>query len=78
MNLGVEHDPGWALNLEAEPAAVIDLGGRRIPVHARRAHGAEAGELWSRWVKLQPSARAFRDLAGREIPLFVLTRRPLS
>jgi deazaflavin-dependent oxidoreductase (nitroreductase family) len=74
MALGMTRDPAWALNLEANPDATIALGGQTIAVRARRAAGEEAAQLWRRWVRLQPSAEAFRDLAGREIPLFVLTR----
>jgi deazaflavin-dependent oxidoreductase (nitroreductase family) len=73
MNLGVQRDPSWALNLEANPEAKIEIGGRAIAVHARRAIGAEAESLWERWLEVQPSAAAFRSLAAREIPLFVLT-----
>jgi deazaflavin-dependent oxidoreductase (nitroreductase family) len=78
MNLGVARDPAWALNLDAEPAATIEVRGEQIPVVARRARGDEAERLWRRWAELQPSAPAFRELAGREIPLFVLTRRDPS
>jgi deazaflavin-dependent oxidoreductase (nitroreductase family) len=74
MNLGVARDPAWALNLEARPEATIELRGERVPVLADRARGGEAERLWGRWVELQPSASAFRELAGREIPLFVLRR----
>jgi deazaflavin-dependent oxidoreductase (nitroreductase family) len=75
MNLGMTRNPGWALNLQAHPAATIDIDGKRIPVTARQATGTEAAELWRRWLELQPSARSFRELAGREIPLFVLAWR---
>jgi deazaflavin-dependent oxidoreductase (nitroreductase family) len=75
MNLGIERPPGWALNLDSNPEATIDLAGHRIPVKARRAHGEEAEGLWRRWLELQPSAAVFRELAGRDIPVFVLTRR---
>lgn len=75
MNLGVPRDPSWALNLEANPAATIEIGGAAIPVLSRGAEGEEASRLWRRWLELQPSAGAYRELAGREIPLFVLTRR---
>ena len=75
MNLGSERPPAWALNLETNPEATIVLGGTTIPVTARRAHGEDAERLWRRWLEVQPSARAMKEISGREIPLFVLTRR---
>lgn len=72
MNLGGEHDPAWALNLQADPHATVELAGRRFGVVARRVSGAERERAWARWLELQPSAEAFHALAGREIPLFVL------
>jgi deazaflavin-dependent oxidoreductase (nitroreductase family) len=78
MNLGLDRDPAWALNLSAEPNGIIHIDGKEVPITARRAAGAEAQGLWRRWVELQPSAEAFQDLADREIPLFVLTGREVS
>jgi deazaflavin-dependent oxidoreductase (nitroreductase family) len=75
MNLGVTHHPAWALNLQANPTATIDISGQHIRVTARQAADDEADKLWQRWLELQPSADAFRELAGRDIPLFVLARR---
>jgi F420H(2)-dependent quinone reductase len=75
MNLGIARNPAWALNLEANPKATIELRGEAIPVLARRASGEEAQQLWQRWVELQPSAHAFKQLSGRDIPLFVLSRQ---
>ena len=75
MNLGDERTPAWALNLEANPGCQIEIAGQRIAAFARRAQGDEAVRLWRRWVELQPSAAPLRELAGREIPLFVLSRR---
>jgi deazaflavin-dependent oxidoreductase (nitroreductase family) len=75
MALGSSSNPAWALNLESDPSATIGVGGHTIDVTARRASGEEADRLWRRWVELQPSAAAMRELSGREIPLFVLSRR---
>jgi deazaflavin-dependent oxidoreductase (nitroreductase family) len=75
MNLGKSSHPAWALNLMANPQATIAIAGESVEVVARKAEGEERERLWRRWVELQPSADAFEDLAGREIPLFVLSRR---
>lgn len=75
MNLGMTRNPSWALNLDADPRAAIDVAGRKIEVIATPAKGSRRDELWSRWVSLQPSAVAFEELAGREIPLFTLQPR---
>ena len=75
MNLGKSSHPAWALNLIANPQATIAIAGETVDVTARQAEGEERERLWRRWVELQPSAEAFEDLAGREIPLFVLSRR---
>jgi deazaflavin-dependent oxidoreductase (nitroreductase family) len=77
MNLGLSRHPAWALNLDANPEAIIDISGQKIAVTARRATDDEAARLWRRWLDLQPSAESFRELAGRDIPLFVLTRPDL-
>lgn len=66
--------PAWSLNLDANPRAQIELGGQAIDVTARRTVGPEHESLWRRWLDVQPSAAAFRDLAGREIPIYVLSR----
>jgi len=72
-NLGSERDPAWALNLEANPDALVVIGGERLHMTARRAKGAERERLWGRWVELQgDAARATQAIAGREVPVFVL------
>jgi deazaflavin-dependent oxidoreductase (nitroreductase family) len=73
MNLGRTNQPAWALNLEAHPDAQVTVGGQTIDITAQLAAGDRRERLWQRWLDLQPSAEAFRQLAEREIPLFVLT-----
>jgi deazaflavin-dependent oxidoreductase (nitroreductase family) len=75
MNLGAPRDPAWALNLTAEPRAQLTVAGRTIEVVARRVSGEEHARLWRRWVEVQPSSEPLRRRAGREIPIFVLSRR---
>lgn len=40
-------DPAWWLNLQADPAATVDLVGGSRPVTAYRATGAERERLWA-------------------------------
>jgi deazaflavin-dependent oxidoreductase (nitroreductase family) len=75
MNLGRTGQPAWALNLIADPRARIVIQGQPVDVVARLTEGEERQRLWERWLALQPSADAFMRISGREIPLFVLTRR---
>lgn len=72
MNLGRTNQPAWALNLIADPRAVITVRNMRIDVKARLTSDEERERLWNRWLELQPSAATFADLAERNIPLFVL------
>jgi F420H(2)-dependent quinone reductase len=71
-NLGSTRDPAWCLNLEAEPNAWIDVDGKRLPVRSRRAAGQEAERLWAAYARRLPAVEPFREIAGREIPIFVL------
>lgn len=76
MNLGGDRNPAWSLNLSADPNAWVELGGERFAVRARRAEGEERDALWRRWLELQPSAATLAELAGRQVPIFVLEPRP--
>jgi deazaflavin-dependent oxidoreductase (nitroreductase family) len=71
-NLGSDHHPGWCLNLRADPSAVVHVDGQRIPVRARQAQGEEAEALWRKIIERLPASGHFRQLARREIPVFVL------
>jgi deazaflavin-dependent oxidoreductase (nitroreductase family) len=73
-NWGRPRDPAWTLNLRAEPGATIALRGREIRVHAREVHGAERDELWRRLLEFWPGYAMEQAAAGRELPVFVLTR----
>src|ERR1700760_888419 len=43
---GAPRHPAWYLNLQANPAAVIQVKGDRIPVTARTATADEKPRLW--------------------------------
>ncbi|MGZ4390186.1 MAG: nitroreductase/quinone reductase family protein [Gaiellaceae bacterium] len=67
-NWGKPRPPAWALNLDANPEALVD--GR--PVRARRATAEEAARLWPLMERFWPAYRVYRARAGREVVLYVL------
>jgi len=54
MNGWGEADPAWWLNLQAEPAAIVDLPAGTRAVRGRAAEGEERERLWA----------GFRDYPG--------------
>ncbi|MGK5674042.1 nitroreductase/quinone reductase family protein [Micromonospora sp. URMC 106] len=72
-NFGQTRQPSWALNLLADPAAEVAVKGRRVPVRAEVATGAERERLWRLLVDEWPAYEAYvRRAGGREILVFRL------
>ncbi|MCW3813454.1 nitroreductase family deazaflavin-dependent oxidoreductase [Micromonospora sp. DR5-3] len=72
-NWGQQHQPAWSLNLLAQPAAEVDVEGRRIPVRAELINGDERELLFARLVAEWPAYRTYVERAGgREIRVFRL------
>ncbi|WP_179956795.1 nitroreductase family deazaflavin-dependent oxidoreductase [Amycolatopsis anabasis] len=74
-NWGKPRHPAWTHNLRAKPEATIAVRGREIPVRAREVEGAEYDALWQRLLAFWPGYEMERELAARELPIFVLTPR---
>ena len=74
-NAGDTTDPAWALNLRAQPAADVEIGGERRSVYAREASAEEVSRLWPRLVAANADYDAYRATAGRRIPVFILEPR---
>jgi deazaflavin-dependent oxidoreductase (nitroreductase family) len=73
-NWGQQRQPAWALNLLADPRASVALGGRRIPVRAHLATGAERERLLALLLAMWPAYETYRRRAGdRELMVFRLT-----
>lgn len=72
-NWGRPRQPAWALNLLADPTAVVRLGGREIAVRARLTTGEERERLFALLLREWPAYATYVErAAGRDIPVFVL------
>ncbi len=75
-NFGTEHHPGWAYNLEADPAARIEINGEQSAVSARLLDEAEATPLWIKFETVWPAYDTYQQIAPRDIKMFALTPTP--
>ena len=71
-NGGKETQPAWWLNLQANPAATIQLGNTTRQVQARRATSEEHAALWPQAEQYNPHWRTYAQTVTRPIPLVIL------
>lgn len=71
---GSPSHPAWYHNLRANPRAMVEVGGERVPVVARLAQGAERERIWAREVALVPTFAEFEKASGRQTPVLILER----
>jgi deazaflavin-dependent oxidoreductase (nitroreductase family) len=71
---GAPTDPDWYRNLEADPAATIEVGTQTIPVRATVVTGPERDDLYARQARLRPQFAEYAQKAGRVIPVIALER----
>ena len=69
---GYPKNPGWLHNLRANPDTEVQIGSRRIKVHAREADAAERERLWPVAGEYNPHWAHYRQRTEREIPLVIL------
>jgi F420H(2)-dependent quinone reductase len=72
---GFPKNPAWFHNLMANPETTVQVGPKRLPVHARVAEGEERERLWALAVHDYGGYEDYRARAGREIPVVVLEPR---
>jgi deazaflavin-dependent oxidoreductase (nitroreductase family) len=72
---GAPEDPGWHLNLQANPEAVIQVKGDVIPVTARTASPEEKARLWPIMLEQWPNYDEYQTKTDRDIPVVVLSPR---
>ena len=65
---GAAEHPAWVLNLRANPAVQIDLGGKHPAVKAREAEGEEYDELWSQMTQGYKGYAGYKEKTSRPNP----------
>lgn len=75
-NGGTLSHPAWWLNLEANPEATVEIGGRRLRVRAEEASRGEKARLWPRLVEMYSGYEDYQRKTDREIPVIIL--RPVG
>jgi deazaflavin-dependent oxidoreductase (nitroreductase family) len=72
---GRDDHPAWYLNLVADPAVDVLVGGATVPMTARVATADEKAEMWPRITSRYKGYQGYQDKTERDIPLVVLTPR---
>lgn len=71
-NFGQKHPAAWPLNLDADPAAKVQVGAEIVSCAAKRLTDDEADRYWPRLVQAWPAHATYRRRSG-ERHTFVLT-----
>jgi deazaflavin-dependent oxidoreductase (nitroreductase family) len=69
---GAPSHPAWYLNLCNNPAATIQVGGRKLAVTAETAGLEERARLWPRLTQMWPQYDDYQAKTRREIPVVIL------
>jgi deazaflavin-dependent oxidoreductase (nitroreductase family) len=72
---GHPNNPAWLYNLRAHPDTRIQVGKRRIEVHAREADAEERQTLWPKALAYTAHWRRYHRRSQRTIPLLILEPR---
>jgi deazaflavin-dependent oxidoreductase (nitroreductase family) len=75
-NAGAPSEPAWWLNLQANPVATVELGGRAVPVRARQATLEEQTRLWPEFVRRDATFAEYERAANRPIAVVILNPTP--
>jgi deazaflavin-dependent oxidoreductase (nitroreductase family) len=71
---GAPDHPDWYKNLEANPAATIQVKRDRIPVQAHAAQGPGRERLWQLMTEVWPPYDEYQRRTERQIPVVVFER----
>jgi deazaflavin-dependent oxidoreductase (nitroreductase family) len=71
---GADEQPGWYLNLVAQPEVQVQVLGDRFPARGRTATAGEKPRLWRAAVERWPAYADYQRNTDRDIPVVVLER----
>jgi F420H(2)-dependent quinone reductase len=71
-NAGNANAPAWALNIQANPEATVEIGDEKREMRARIAEGEECTGLWNAMSDQYPGFDHYRERTSRDIRVFVL------
>lgn len=72
---GYPRHPAWFHNLRAHPDTTVQVGSRRMRVHARVASDEERERLWPAAVAAYGGFADYQERTDRKIPLVILEPR---
>jgi deazaflavin-dependent oxidoreductase (nitroreductase family) len=70
---GAPKHPNWYLNIQADPAARIQVRAERLEVSARTADDDEKPRLWKTMTDVWPNYDVYQSRTDRIIPIVVLS-----
>lgn len=74
-NFGIDKEPLWVKNIEANPEVTVRFRHRTSAMVARRLEGAERETAWATLVETWPNFTKYEQRTDRRIKLFLLTPR---
>ena len=72
-NGGIDAEPQWWLNLQADPRGAVEIGGRRTPVRAAAVQEADRQRLWDALMAKCPTYDDYQAGVSRRISLVRLS-----
>lgn len=69
---GRDSHPHWYTNLVKDPAATVQIDGRRLTVEAATANREQRTRLWPQVLAAYDGYREYQSRTDREIPIVIL------